>query len=202
MSTESHTLDKITGSFSYRLTDVIKANSYFYKTNPYYNYKRIGAIVLVIINIINLFSFLPIFIVSLIAKTATPIRAFDRLVAIGIVIVLVFLILLLISVIGLFQPITKLQIARAYRRKKHNYEERYELLLDKEALSVNLPDWKSALGWTRIDNVYEYPEGFLVIYNRGDYLAIPKRAFDDVPTIEKFKRLVTEYSGVDVLTIK
>jgi hypothetical protein len=108
----------------------------------------------------------------------------------------------LASLIGLHQPITRLRIARAYQSNRHNYEREYQVVVDKEALSVNLPDWKGSLGWSRIEQVYEYAEGFLVIYNRSEYLAIPKRAFGNDSTADQFKRLVAQLIDEEVSQLK
>ena len=190
----------ISGKFSYQLDDVLKAHFLYRKTRPGYKVLRITTIILIVVNIINLLSFLPLFVITLVAGMVTPSPAFESLGKIGVYILVVFIVLLLVSIVALYQPITRYRIKRAFQRNIQGKEE-YEFIVDMEGVSINLPDWKSSMGWTRIESVYQYDEGFLLVYNQGDYFILPKRAFSDEEKIDEFVKLVTK-KNKEVLDIK
>jgi hypothetical protein len=57
------------------------------------------------------------------------------------------------------------------------------------------------MGWTRIERVYKYDEGFLLVYNQGDYFILPIRAFVDDEKADEIVNLITEMNK-DVSQIK
>lgn len=194
--------NKIMGVFSYQLNDVMKSHFMLNKIQPSYKFKFVSSLILVALNIISFLSFIPIFGITLLARVTNPHPAFDSLAKIGLVIFLVFFLLLIISVIGIYQPFTRSRIRKSYNANKSFYDEKRELIIDNDGVSINLLDWNSSLGWSRIERVYEYDDGYLIIIHQADYLVIPKRAFQNDETMHKFNKLTTEIKGNEILQIK
>ena len=194
--------NKIEGIYSYQLKDVIKSHFMLEKIQPYYKFRLASSLILAALNLISFISFIPLFGLTLLARESTPHPAFDSLAKIGLVISIVFFLLLVISIIGIYQPLTRSRIRKSYNANKSFYDEERELIVDNDGVSINLPDWKSSLGWSRIERVYEYDDGYLIIIHQSDYLVIPKRAFQNDETMHKFNELVVDVKGTEVLQIK
>jgi len=195
-------LKPITGSFSYRLEDILKATFLCRKTKPNYKAQSAVNIAVVAFMVLSFCSFVPVYGVTLLSGLRTPSPAFTQLLRIGFVVLLFLAVVAIFSVIGLFAPFTRLQIRRNYQANRQNYEREHELVVDTQALSVNLPDWKTSLGWSQIERLYEYPDGFLVIYGNDQCLVIPKRAFPDEEAMTGFRSLAQEGAGKEITPIQ
>jgi hypothetical protein len=193
---------QITGTFSYELNDAIGAYFAFRKTRPYFGLLKLSMIVTAIVIALTLLSFLPVFVISLLAGFKSSDAVFQLLNKFGVVFILVMLLLLLLPFIRLYEPLTRLRLRRDFEKNRSIYASEYKLAIDEDGFSVDIPDWSSTIGWSRVGKVYEYKDGFLIIYHNGsEYLPIPKRAFQRETDIPEFGELVSQVTGKKIIRI-
>lgn len=187
---------QITCTFSYELNDLIGAYFAFRKIRPYSGALKISMIVTTVVIGLTLLSFLPVFIISLLAGFRSNDAVFQLLNKFGVVFILVMLLFLLLPVMRLYEPLTRLRIRRDFENNKSTYTSEYKLVVDEAGFSVDIPDWSSTMGWSRVGNVYEYKDGFLITYNNGrEYVPVPKKAFHQETDLPGFRDLASRATG-------
>jgi len=187
-------------TFSYSLDDLLRAINARKKLRPVYKLHRILTVVLIAVIVIELINFGLLFVISVLLRHMSGNAGVNDLVKIAAIIFAILIIVLVISILDLNQTLYRWRVKRGFR-KNQTGDDVYEIIADSEALQVNLADWKTWLGWSRVQDVYTYQHGFLLFTSHQDYLNIPKRVFEDPTQIEAFKDLLAQSVGKEVVEI-
>ncbi len=187
-------------TFSYELNDLLRAINARKKIRPNYKFRKIIMLILIAVIVIELIDFGILFVISVVLRHMSGNPAVDELVKIGAILLAIFILLLAISILHLDETILRWRIKRAYR-KNQTGNDVYEIIVDSEALQVNLTDWKTWMGWPRVQDIYVYRHGFLLFTSNQDYLNIPKRVFEDPTQTEAFTVFLAQSVGKAVVEI-
>ena len=188
-------------TFSYSLDDLLQAINARKKLRPAYKFHRILTLILIVVIVIEVIDFGFLFVISVLLRHMSGNAAVNDLVKIGAIILAILIIVLVISILDLNQTLFRWRVKRSYRKNPTDNEE-YEIIVDCDALQVNLTDWKTWLGWSRVQGINAYKYGFLIFTSNQDYLNIPNRVFSGPAEIEAFKDLLTQSIGEPVVEIE
>lgn len=204
----------IHGSFSYQMKDFIK--SYFLLQNSGSSSKRILGLrkIIFIINGIAAFSIILYYGLLLLAKYLVNHPGFigvfegDLSIMIGKasiyanILIIMMMMIILIDILYMFQPFTRMKIMINYLRKRHLYEDVYKILIDEKHIRIRHPEEEKAFEWETINNIYEYKEGLIFVDKENNaVLLIPKRAFSENTLIEEIKLGFGKMAGKEVLQL-
>jgi hypothetical protein len=201
MADEATSEQRFSFTFSYELNDLLRAIDARKKIKPFYKFHRILTVIMIAVIVIELIDLGFLFVISAFLRHMSGNAAVNDLVKLAAIILAILLIVLVISILDLDQTLSRWRVKRAYR-KNQTGDDVYEIIADSEALQVNLTDWRTWLGWSRVQGVYTYRYGFLLFTSSQDYLNIPKRVFEDTAQIEAFKDFLARSVGREVVEIK
>ena len=187
--------------FCYELDDLLQAHTAQKKTRSLYRLSLILKVFFIVVIVVELLNFVLIFIIFVLIRHLSGNSAINDLVISVAITLAVFILLFGISLLILDETLLRWQIRRSFR-KHQTGEVNYEIIIDSEGLQVNITDWKTWVGWSLIQRVYVYPNGFLIFSSAMDYLTIPNRVFEDPVEIEAFKDLLTQSIGKELREIK
>lgn len=178
-------------TFSYELDDLLKAHSAQKKVRSSHRMGQFFKVLLVAATGVVLIDCILLFVISVLLRHLSGNPVVDDLVRIGAIMLAIFSILLVISILMLDDTASRWRIKRSYL-KNQTGDVDYEIIVDSEGLQANISDWKTWLGWSRVQGVYAYKNGFLFFTGNEDYLTIPNRIFEDNTQIEAFKDLIVK----------
>jgi hypothetical protein len=187
-------------TFSYALDDLLRAINARKKIRPFYRFHRILSVILIAVIVIEVLNLGFLFVISVLLRHMSANAAVNDLVKIVAIIFAILIIVLVISILDLDQTLSRWRIKRGYR-KNQTADDIYEIIVDSEALQVNVTDWKTWIGWSRVQDVYVYRHGFLLFFSKEDYLNVPIRVFEDPQQIEAFNNFLAQSIGKAVVEI-
>jgi hypothetical protein len=205
---------KIHGSFSYQMKDFIK--SYFLLQNSGSSSKRILGLrkIIFIINGIAAFSIILYYGLLLLAKylvrNPTFMGVFESDLSIVIektsmyanILIIIMMMIILIDILYIFQPFTRMKIIITYLQKRHLYEDAYEIHIDEKRIRIIHPEEEKAFEWETIKSIYEYKEGIIFVDKENNaVLLIPKRAFSENSSIDEIKSGFAKMEGKEILQL-
>jgi hypothetical protein len=201
-------MEEDTGSnkrFSFVLTtelgDVLSAQTARQKLRPFYRFRKILMVILVAAIVIELIQFALLFIISVLLRQVSGNPGVNELIKISAIIIAVLIIVLVISILDLDQSVYRWNIKRAFRKNRAENEQ-YEIIVDSQAVQMNLKDWKTRVGWSRIQKIYAYREGFMLFTDNQNNIIIPNRVIEKQVEIEAFKDFLAQASGKPVVEIE
>lgn len=201
MAEEADSGKKCSFVLTTELDDVLSAQTARQKLRPFYRFRKILMVILVAAIVIELIQFALLFIISVLLGQVSGNPGVNDLIKIG-AIILGFLILVLgFSILNLDETLLRWRIQRAFRRNQAE-NERYEIVVDSQAVQMNLKDWKTWIGWSRIQKIYAYREGFMLFTDNQNNIIIPNRVIEKQVEIETFKDFLAQASGVPVSEIE
>ncbi len=191
--------------FSFALTteldDILSTQTARQKLRPFYRFRKIMMVILIAAIVIELIQFTLLFIISVVLRQISGIPAVNELIKIGAIIIAILIIVLVISILDLGQSVYRWRIKRDFQ-KNRTENEQYEIVVDSQAVQMNLKDWKTWVGWSRVQKIYAYREGFMLFTSDRDYLIIPNRVVEKQIEIEGFKEFLVQASGKPVTEIE
>ncbi len=176
------------------LDDILSAHTARQKLRPFYKFRKIIMVILVAAIVIELIQFALLFIISVLIRHMSGNPEVNELIKVGAIILAILILILAASILNLDETLLRWRIKRAFRKNQAE-NEAYEIVVDSEALQMNLRDWKTWLGWPRVKEICAYREGFLIFTSNQDYLIIPKRVVEKQVEIEVFKDFLAQASG-------
>ena len=202
------------GSFSYQMKDFIKP--YFLLQNSGSSSKRILGLrkIIFIINGIAAFSIILNYGLLLLAKYLVNHPALmgvfksdlsiliEKTSIYANILFIIMIIIILIDILYMFQPFTRMNIMISYLQKRHLYEDVYKIHIDEKRIRIIHPKEEKTFEWETIKSIYEYREGIILVDKENNVvLLIPKRAFSENTSIEEIKLGFEKMEGKEILQL-
>lgn len=178
-------------TFSYELDDLLQAHAAEKKVRSAHRLRQIFKVLMVAAIGVVLIDFFLLLIISVLLRHLSGNPVVDDLIRIGATMFAIFSILLVVSILILDDTVSRWRIKRSYQ-KNQTADVDYEIIVDSDGLQVNISDWKTWLGWSRVQGVYAYKKGFLIFTSDEDYLTIPNRVFEEESKIGAFRDFIAE----------
>jgi hypothetical protein len=103
--------------------------------------------------------------------------------------------LLVAALIGWFDPIRPLQAWLTFRMNSKIYTDQSEVTFDEAGVHARTSTYDAKRPWAAYSSVLESNRLFLLVYGKGLYATIPKRAFSDDKQIQVFRDMLQRKIG-------